>query len=494
MSSTQDTPALGRAKLTLTGVLAQSVGFMGPVFSIATLLPLIVGLSATGRGAGVATPAAIIVAGVGIYGVGWIIAQYAKRIHLCGSLYEYVCDGAGPRAGVIAGWVYYGAMLLLGSATFLVLGGLTQVFLQTAFSVNVAWWPLSLLFLAAVLAIVIIGVQVSIRAQLVLVLISSAVVLGFSLYIILRGGLGGDSLSAQPLNPFSISGLNLLYGVLYGINMFIGFESAASLAEETDDPKRHVPRAVLISLTIVGLYFVVTAYAQAVGFGLDATAWKNSVFPLQALASGKDFGSAAFGNIIAVLIILDIAAVAIGVGVAVTRGMLAMARAGRLPAPLAIVNTRFRTPIVGALLLGAVSLVSILGVWLGDGLFSRATGTPGVLQPQWAPAFAWMAGFGGTGLALMYLAVSAAGVKGLWNQVNRTKLVIAASAGILVATGAVFGSIYKAASPLNTVPWALGIWLLLGVAWSVIAVRRSTDPAESGVPAEALAANPPGLV
>src|SRR3954470_10645340 len=128
MSSTQDTQALGRAKLTLTRVLAQSVGFMGPVFSVATLLPLIVGLSATGRGAGAATPAAIIVAGVGIYGVGWIIAQYAKRIHLCGSLYEYVCDGAGPRWGVIAGWVYYGAMLLLGSATFLVLGGLTQVF------------------------------------------------------------------------------------------------------------------------------------------------------------------------------------------------------------------------------------------------------------------------------------------------------------------------------------------------------------------------------
>ena len=74
---------LGRGKLSMTGVLAQSVGFMGPVFSVAALLPLIVGLSATGRGAGVATPLAIIVAGAGIFGAGWIIAQYAKRIHLC---------------------------------------------------------------------------------------------------------------------------------------------------------------------------------------------------------------------------------------------------------------------------------------------------------------------------------------------------------------------------------------------------------------------------
>jgi hypothetical protein len=138
-------------------------------------------------------------------------------------------------------------------------------------------------------------------------------------------------------------------------------------------------------------------------------------------------------------------------------------------------------------------LVSIVAVRLGDGIFSLATGEPGVLQPQWAPAFAWMAGFGGTGLALMYLAVSAAGVKGLWDQVNRTKLVIAASAGILVSAGAIFGAIYKAASPLNSVPWALGIWIVLGAVWSIIAVRRSSDTTESGPKTDALAANPSGL-
>jgi len=76
-----------RGTVSMTGVMAQSVGFMGPVFSVATLLPLVVGLSATGHGAGVATPVAIIIAGIGIFGAGWIIAQYAKRIHLCGSLY-----------------------------------------------------------------------------------------------------------------------------------------------------------------------------------------------------------------------------------------------------------------------------------------------------------------------------------------------------------------------------------------------------------------------
>lgn len=475
MSSTPTT-ALGRKRVTMTGVLAQSIGFMGPVFSVATLLPLIVGLSATGRGAGVATPVAILIAGVGIYGAGWVIAQYAKRIHLCGSLYEYICDAFGPRVGIVAGWLYYGAMLVLAAATFLILGGLTQSFLQTAFSINVPWWPLSLAFIAVVMAIVIVGVQFSVRAQLALVLISSAVVLGFSIYIIAKGGHGGNSVSAKPFNPFSIAGLDLLYGVLYGINMFIGFESAANLAEETDNPKRHVPRAILWSLTIVGAYFIITAYAQDLGFGLDGAAWKNSVFPLQALASGKEFGSAGFGDFMSVLIILDIAAVAIGVGVAATRGMLAMARADRLPRSLATVHPRFGTPWGASLLVGAVSIAAVLLVRSDDGLFSRATGQPGALQPQWAPMFGWMAGFAGAGLALMYLAVSVAGARGLWHEVNRVKLVVASSAGVLVATGAVFGAVYKAASPLNTVPWALLVWIGAGVVWSVMVAARRRMP------------------
>lgn len=477
MTSPPADTALKHGRLSLPGVLAQSIGFMGPVFSVAALLPLIVGLSATGRGAGAATPIAIVIAGVGICGVGWIIAQYAKRIHLCGSLYEYICDSAGPRAGVIAGWLYYGAMLVLGIATFLALGGLTQSFLQTALSVSVPWWPLALGYVAIVVAVIAVGVEISVRSQLILVMISSAVVLVFSLIIIARGGHGGHSLSAAPLNPFSIGRLDLLYGVLYGINMFIGFESAANLAEETADPKRHVPRAVMLSLTIVGAYFVVVAYAQDAGFGLNATAWKNSVFPLQALASGREFGSAAFGDFMSVLIIIDILAVAIGVGVACTRGMLAMGRQGRLPAALAVTHRRYRTPVRAAALLGVVSVAAIVSVWLGNGILSRATGQPGVLQPQWAPVFGWMAGFGGMGLALMYLAVSAAGVKGLWGQVSHGKLIVAAVAGVSVSAGAVFGNVYKAVSPLNTVPWALLLWVAFGTAWSFVALHRSPGPA-----------------
>src|SRR5205823_5928738 len=107
---------LGQKRLSLVDVVAQSVGFMGPVFSAAFLIPLIAGFSAAGKGAGVATPFAVILAAIGIFALGWIVAQYAKRVHAAGSLYDYVSQGFGDRVGAVAGWVYYGGTTVLSTA------------------------------------------------------------------------------------------------------------------------------------------------------------------------------------------------------------------------------------------------------------------------------------------------------------------------------------------------------------------------------------------
>ena len=97
--------------LTLIDAVAQSVGVMGPVFSIAFLVPLLVGLNASGKGSGTAAPLSVLIAAVGVLGLGWIVAQYAKRIQAAGSLYDYVSDGLGRRAGAAAGLLYAVAAL-----------------------------------------------------------------------------------------------------------------------------------------------------------------------------------------------------------------------------------------------------------------------------------------------------------------------------------------------------------------------------------------------
>src|SRR5712691_13396234 len=78
---------LGAKVLSLPDVIAQSVGFMGPVFASAFVIPLVVGvISASGKGGGVAAPVSVLIAAVGVFGLSWIVATYARDIHAAGSL------------------------------------------------------------------------------------------------------------------------------------------------------------------------------------------------------------------------------------------------------------------------------------------------------------------------------------------------------------------------------------------------------------------------
>ena len=114
---------LGKANLSLPDVVAQSVGYMGPVFSGTFFIPTIVGLSVTAKGAGIASPFAILLASIGMLALAWIISRYAKRIHAAGALYDYVGEGFGRPAGLFAGWVYYGGAIVLTMAIGLAFGG-----------------------------------------------------------------------------------------------------------------------------------------------------------------------------------------------------------------------------------------------------------------------------------------------------------------------------------------------------------------------------------
>ena len=98
---------LGAKVLSFPDVIAQSVGFMGPVFTSAFVIPLVVGVaSVTGKGGGIASPLSVLIAGIGVFALGWIVSRYAKEVRTAGSLYEYVTRGLGERIGTAAGWLY----------------------------------------------------------------------------------------------------------------------------------------------------------------------------------------------------------------------------------------------------------------------------------------------------------------------------------------------------------------------------------------------------
>lgn len=249
---------LGGKKLGLVDVVAQSVGFMGPVFSAAFIIPLIVGVNAAARGAGTSAPLAVLLAGVGVFALGWIVAQYAKRIHAVGSLYDYVSNGLGSTVGAAAGWLYYGGTIMLTTGLGVLLGGYVHDSLMpVVFNVDGGLFPVwiwDVIFALGLFAVLYLGVQISTRVQLTLALISVAVVGVYFLSVIVRLGGDNDFVKAFDPNPSPDGFSGILFGVLYGVLIFVGFETAANLAEETAEPKRSIPRAVLFSVVVVSVF------------------------------------------------------------------------------------------------------------------------------------------------------------------------------------------------------------------------------------------------
>jgi amino acid transporter len=274
--------------------------------------------------------------------------------------------------------------------------------------------------------------------------------------------LGGDNDFAKAFNPNPDPDgfTGILFGVLYGVLIFVGFETAANLAEETAEPKKSIPRAVLLSVVVVSIFYIIAAYTEVAGFGFDLaviTSPEVAGAPLFALgAPGGEFGSDFWLKLLLVVVFLDMLAVYVGAAVASTRGVFAMARDRRLPAMAASVSERYGTP-VGAIVL----LMVVQALLIAASEWTTIFALPEL--PQYFSLFAWCATFGGFALIVVYFLMSIGAFRGLADDPAKGKLMVAAILGIVITGAAIFGSFYKVPSPTILAPWYAVIWFVLGL-------------------------------
>jgi amino acid transporter len=466
---------LGAKVLSLPDVIAQSVGFMGPVFASAFVIPLVVGvISASGKGGGVAAPLSVLIAAVGVFAIGWIVSSYAKQIHAAGSLYDYVTRGLGDRIGTAAGWLYYAGVTVLMTSLLLIAGGYLQSTIASEFSVNpLPAWAWTLIVIALITAALYFGVRISVRSQLVLALISIIVVTIFFITVIVKLG---SANSLKPFNPSSSAQgwSGIFFGVLYGILLFVGFETAANLAEETPKPHKHVPAAVMITAGIATVYFVLAAYAEVAGFHYSlktlTAAASAPLFALGAPKSAGGYGGTWIDRLLELVVFFDMMAVGIGCAVSASRGIFAMARDRRIPASLAITSKRYDSPLGATVFLVGASLLTLaVDVWW-KGLFALPA------TPHYFALFAWGATFGGFALVVVYLLMAVGSLRSFARAPGRVRIVVSAVLAIAITGGAIFGSFYKVTSPTILAPWFALAVLVIGFASTYVArARRSAS-------------------
>src|SRR4029079_11353513 len=186
-----------------------------------------------------------------------------------------------------------------------------------------------------------------------------------AIVILAKGGDDGISLSVfhpSETSWFGVTGGGVLGGVLLGILLFVGFEAAASIGEESNDPHRSIPRAVLFTIGASAAFYVVMAFAFSMGYGKEAVnqgAWALSPGAVNEMAT-RYVGSW-FAAILDVVVILDAMALALAICVTIGRGYFALARDGLLPSVVAR-TSRYDTPWVGNLMVivGGVGLMLLV--------------------------------------------------------------------------------------------------------------------------------------
>ncbi|MGO9499044.1 MAG: APC family permease [Solirubrobacteraceae bacterium] len=399
--ATTTQPHLGESRLTTLHAIGQALA-IGPIFSVGLVSGLVANV------AGFSTPASIVLGSIGSIGLAYVIAIYARRYAGAGAIFEYLSHAVHNSFGIFSGAVYLLGTLFLGAGgIYIGLGFLVQGFFQSHLHTSIPWWVGGAAGLAIAFTLNHLGVRLAIRGVLLLASISAIPLLFLSVVIIAKGGVGGNTLAV--FNPNETSWNAVFNGILFAVTLFIGFEAAASIAEETENPRRSIPIAVVGAVALSAALYIFVCYAATIGFGkvaLEKGAWFASPSPLGTLATVYVGNWLSF--VIDLVIILDALSLSIAIMVTASRIIFAFGRDGLLPKAAAR-TSRYDTPVVGNVAIAVWSI--LLLIWAGVTNY----GVP-VKLPNPIEAFNITTGAGSYLVELIYIFLAFFALRLLWRD------------------------------------------------------------------------------
>jgi amino acid transporter len=432
---------LRRECLSFPEVLGQSVANVAPTATPTMNIPLVFAQARSG------TWLSYLIATIGMVLVGANINQFARRSASPGSLYEYVERGLGPTIGVLTGWALAGAYLLTASAT---LCGFAEYAQQVLHFVGLAAHPVLLFVVCAAVAGALAYRDVRLSATLMLVLefVSIATILALAGVVILRNGAVVDH-SQLHLGGASLPGIG--QGLVLAVFSFVGFESATALGAEARDPLRSIPKSVIWSTVAAGLFFVVIAYIEVLGFSGREVSLADADAPLDTLArlSGVPF----FGIVISVSAAISFFACCLACINAGARFAFSLARHGVLHPLIGHAHPELKTPGVSVVM---VTLCA-LAVSASMGLFNLR-----VLD-----IYGYLGTIATFGFLLVYVLISVSAPVYL-RRVGalRPRDVALSAVSVLFMLGVSAASVYGVTQPpMSVLPYLFLMGLGIGVGW-----------------------------
>jgi amino acid transporter len=343
---------LSRGVLNLPEIAASTMANIAPAMSFYFSMSLIA------LAAGVASPLTIIAAAIAIALLGNTLTQFTRSIPSTGSFITFIGRAFGPVSGLTTAVVASVGYIIAVSSVVAIVGGWSSDTLAKYAHVHIAWQLLTLVFTLIALALVVRGVALSTKWAGALFAFEMLMLLVVSAWVLVDHS---GNLNLTPFEPSHLlsgaKGLGL--GFPIAVYMFIGWENSASLAEETANPRREVPRAIFLSIGLMTLSYVLFAYVTVVGYNYDAkTLGAATAVPFVVVAQGV-LGATAFLAYLAGF--TSIAGSLISATNSQARLIFNSGREGLLPAVTGRVTARYRTPWVALVVYLAVALGLVYG-------------------------------------------------------------------------------------------------------------------------------------
>ncbi|MEM2130784.1 MAG: APC family permease [Candidatus Bathyarchaeia archaeon] len=301
-----------------------------------------VGVAASSAGSALAISMAIAAAVAALTALSF--AELASWKPAEGSVYAYAYELVSPFAGFITGWMWLASNTFAGAAVAL---GFASYF--STFAPNLPVNTIAALLCLIFAATNFVGTRQSTLINNVLVTAKLTVLVFFIIF----GLLHVNAANYAPFTPFS--GGTLL-GVYFVFFAYAGFARVVVLAEEIKDAKRNVPKAVLLSLAISTIVYILVGLV-AVGLA-GATTLADSHSPLADAINIT-------GNTLAVQVVsfgglVATASVLLTSILGVSRVAYAMAKRRDMPQWLSKLHGRFGTPYYSIWLTGVVMALLVL--------------------------------------------------------------------------------------------------------------------------------------
>jgi len=284
------------------------------------------------------------------------LAELSSALPVAGAGYGFARRALGPLGGFATGTAILIEYAIAPAAIVVFIGGYVESL--DIFGIT-AGWPLYLVFYLVFIGVHLYGVGEALK---VIFVITAIAVVGLFAFVIgmipqfdasnLTDIAATDAAGASDFIPFGIAGV--LSAFVYGIWFFLAIEGVPLAAEETRDPKRDLPKGIIVGMVIL-LVFAALMLTLAPG-GAGASSIMESDNPLPdalTVAYSENSFVTDFVNYIG---LFGLIASFFSIIFAYSRQLFALSRAGYLPRMLSKTSGR-RTPYIALLVPGVVGFL-----------------------------------------------------------------------------------------------------------------------------------------